>query len=188
MSELATFIQLGFRHIVDLGALDHILFLLALAAIYRFRDWRSTLWVVTAFTVGHSITLALSLYGVFHLPSTVVEPLIAASIAFVAIENIFTTKLNPWRPFVVFFFGLVHGLGFSAALTDLQLPRASFLPALVGFNAGVELGQLAVLAIAFVAVGAFRGKSWYRPAFAVPASLLIAAVGLFWTVQRVVWP
>jgi hypothetical protein len=179
------FIRLGFEHILPRG-LDHILFVLGLFLLST--RVRPLLLQVTAFTLAHSITLALSLYGIFRLPPAVVEPLIAASITFVAVENLFTTKLNPWRPFVVFFFGLVHGLGFSAALTDLHLPRGSFLPALIGFNAGVEMGQLAVLLLAFVAVGAFRGKSWYRPAVAVPASLLIAATGLFWTIQRIVAP
>jgi hypothetical protein len=140
---------------------------------------------VTAFTVAHSITLGLSLFNVIRLPSNIVEPLIALSIAFIAIENLCTTKLKPWRPIVVFGFGLVHGLGFAGVLHEFGLPRPQFVPALVSFNAGVELGQLAVLALAFAVVGVFRRRSWYRGVIAMPASLAIAAIAIVWTVQRV---
>lgn len=179
------FIRLGFEHIIPEG-LDHILFVLGLFLLSS--KLKPLLMQVTAFTVAHSLTLGLSLYGVVHLPSSIVEPMIALSIAFIAVENLFTNKLNPWRPFVVFGFGLVHGLGFAGILHDLSLPRSQFLPALVGFNLGVEGGQLAVIAAAFLAVGWFRSQNWYRPAVAIPASLLIAATGLFWTVQRIVSP
>jgi hypothetical protein len=185
LATLAEFIRLGFEHIVPEG-LDHILFVLGLFLLST--QIRPLLAQVTAFTVAHSLTLGLSLYGVIHLPSSVVEPMIALSIAFVAVENVFTSKLNPWRPFVVFAFGLVHGLGFAGILHDLSLARSQFLPALVGFNLGVETGQLSVILAAFLVVGWFRSERWYRPAVAVPASLLIAATGLFWTVQRIVAP
>jgi hypothetical protein len=125
------------------------------------------------------------MYGVIRLSSSVVEPLIAASIAFVAVENICTSELKPWRPFVVFGFGLIHGLGFSSVLLSLGLPRADFLPALVAFNGGVELGQLAVITSAFLGFGWWRHRKWYRQAIVIPASALIAATGLVWTVQRV---
>ena len=126
------------------------------------------------------------MYGVFRLPSAVVEPLIAASIAFVAVENICTPELKPWRPFVVFGFGLIHGLGFSSVLLELGLPRQDFATALFAFNGGVELGQLTVITAAFLAVGWWRNRTWYRRSIVIPASALIAATGLFWTVQRII--
>jgi uncharacterized membrane protein YjjP (DUF1212 family) len=139
---------------------------------------------ITAFTVAHSITLALAMYGVFRLSPQVVEPLIALSIAFVALENIFTAKLHRWRLFVVFGFGLIHGLGFASVLTSIGLPRKEFVTALVTFNAGVELGQLSVIVLAFLVVGWWRERAWYRQRIVVPASGLIAAIGIFWTIQR----
>jgi HupE / UreJ protein len=176
------YLVLGFEHILPKG-LDHILFVLGLFLLGN--RLRPLLWQVTAFTVAHSITLGLSLYGVLRLPSAVVEPLIAASIAFVAVENLCTSELKPWRPFVVFGFGLMHGLGFAGVLTSLGLPRNAFATALITFNLGVELGQLTVITLAFAAVGWWRRRPWYRQAIVLPASGAIAVTGLFWTVQRI---
>lgn len=173
---------LGFTHILPRG-LDHILFVLGIFLLSL--RWRPLLYQVTAFTVAHSITLALSLYGIVSLPAAIVEPLIAASIVYVAIENVVTPQLKPWRVYVVFAFGLLHGLGFAGVLTELGLPRNEFVTALVAFNVGVELGQLAVIALAFFAVGLwFRHRNWYRQGIVVPASLLIALIGGYWTVER----
>lgn len=140
---------------------------------------------VTAFTVAHTITLGLTIYGIFSLSSAIVEPLIALSIAYVAVENLVTSELKPWRVALVFAFGLLHGMGFAGVLANLGLPRSEFLTALVTFNLGVEVGQLSVIAIAFTTVAAFREKDWYHSRAVVPASLLIAGIGLYWTVQRV---
>jgi hypothetical protein len=170
------YLSWGFGHILPQGP-DHVLFVLGLFLLST--RVRPLLWQVTAFTMAHSITLALSLYGLVRLPSIVVEPLIAMSIAYVAVENLFTSELKPWRPFVVFGFGLVHGLGFAGVLTDMGLPRNQFATGLVTFNIGVELGQLAVIGLAFAAVG------WLRRCVVFPASTAIAAVALFWTVQRI---
>jgi hypothetical protein len=116
---------------------------------------------------------------------SIVEPLIAASIAFVAIENVLNDRLSRWRPFVIFGFGLLHGLGFASVLADFGLPEDQFIPALIGFNVGVELGQLAVIAMAFLAVGVWFGaKPWYRARIAIPASVAIGLVGAFWVVER----
>jgi hypothetical protein len=175
------YVVLGFVHILPRG-LDHILFVTGLFLLGN--RLRPLVMQITAFTVAHSITLALSMYGVFRLPPQVVEPLIALSIAFVALENIFTAKLHRWRLFVVFGFGLIHGLGFASVLTSFGLPRKEFVTALVTFNAGVELGQLSVVGLAFLAVGWWRGRSWYRWRIVLPASGLIAAMGIFWTIQR----
>ena len=175
--------QLGFTHILPYG-LDHILFVLGLFLLSV--RWKPLLIQVTSFTVAHSITLGLSIYGVFSLPPTIVEPLIAASIVYVAVENILTSKLHAWRPFVVFGFGLLHGLGFAGVLHEVGLPRAEFVTGLVAFNLGVEFGQLAVITLAFGLVGYWgKDRPWYRHRVVIPASAAIALTGLYWTVERV---
>jgi hydrogenase/urease accessory protein HupE len=177
------YLRLGFLHIVPQG-LDHILFVLGIFLLTT--KLRPILVQVTAFTVAHSVTLGLTMYGIVSLSPRIVEPLIAFSVAYVAIENIVTPKLTPWRPLVVFAFGLLHGMGFADALAELRLPRGEFIPALVSFNLGIELAQLAVIAAAFFSVAAWhRDKRWYRARFVVPGSAAIAATGLFWTVQRI---
>jgi hydrogenase/urease accessory protein HupE len=179
----AQYLSLGFTHILP-GGLDHILFVLGIF-LFSTRT-KPVLLQVTAFTVAHSITLGLSIYGVVSLPSSVVEPLIALSIVYVAVENVLRPQLTPWRVAVVFGFGLLHGLGFAGALHALGLPRSEFLTALVTFNVGVECGQLAVILLAFLAIASWaRRESWYRSRVVVPASLAIAAAGLWWTVQRI---
>ncbi len=175
---------LGFEHILPKG-LDHILFVVGLFLLSA--AWRPLLLQVTLFTLAHSITLGLSMFGVVSLPAAVVEPLIALSISYVAIENLFTTDLKPWRAGLVFLFGLLHGLGFAGVLEELGLPRSQFVTALVTFNLGVEAGQLAVIAMAFAVVGWWRSAQApvYRRWVVVPASLAIAMVGAYWTVTRV---
>jgi hypothetical protein len=180
-STFGRYVVLGFEHILPKG-LDHILFVLGLFLLsVRIGP---LLWQISAFTVAHSVTLALSMSGVASLPPNIVEPLIALSIAYVAIENIFTREMKPWRPGVVFAFGLLHGMGFAGVLKELGFPRGEFISTLIGFNLGVEFGQLAVVLLAFLAIGWFRNKPWYRKAFVIPLSLLIAAIGLYWTVER----
>ena len=176
------YIPVGFDHILPKG-LDHILFVLGL--FFLSTRLRPLIWQVSAFTLAHTVTLALGALGLVNVPAAVVEPLIAASIVYVAVENVFTSGLNPWRPLVIFGFGLLHGLGFASVLGEFGLPEGQFIPALVGFNIGVELGQLAVIALAFVAVGWARGRPWYRQMVAVPASCVIALVGAYWFVERV---
>jgi hydrogenase/urease accessory protein HupE len=181
---VAQYLSLGFRHIVPEG-LDHILFVLGIFLLTT--QLKPILVQVTAFTVAHSVTLGLTMYGVVSLSPRIVEPLIALSVAYVAIENVVIGRLTLWRPFVVFGFGLLHGMGFAGALRELRLPRSEFLPALVSFNVGIELAQLAIIAAAFLAVAMwYRDKPWYRPRVVLPASAAIAATGLFWTVERIV--
>ena len=182
-SEVAVdYVELGFLHILPLGV-DHILFVLGLFLLSR--KLKPLLWQVTAFTLAHSITLALSVYGVISLPSSIVEPLIALSIAFVGIENIITRELKPWRVVIVFLFGLLHGMGFAGVLTELGLPESEFVTALISFNVGVELGQLAVISLAFAAVFWLRSRDQlYRRAVVIPGSLAIALMGLYWTWDR----
>ncbi len=201
MSELASFLQLGFRHIVDVEALDHILFLVALAAIYRFRDIRSALWVVSAFTVGHSVTLALAVTGALSMPSDVIEFLIPVTIVITGIENLFVSNRAraPWhgryRPIFAGVFGLVHGAGFANYLKALFVDEIA-MP-LLGFNIGIELGQLLVLGAAMGLlfgldhmIGAIRMSSERWPALrvrVVAVSLVVVAVGSAWAVQRSPW-
>jgi hypothetical protein len=187
-SQVATFaryIMLGFTHILPKGV-DHVLFVLGLFLLSR--RVRPLLMQVSAFTLAHSITLGLSMYHIVTLPASVVEPLIAVSIAYVAIENLFIADLTRWRVALVFAFGLLHGLGFAGALGELGLPRSAFVTALFGFNLGVETGQLTVIAAAFTAVGwRWGGRSWYRHAIVVPASAVIACIAVYWTIHRLSW-
>jgi hydrogenase/urease accessory protein HupE len=176
------YLMLGFTHIVPKG-IDHMLFVLGIFLISR--RLRQILMQVSAFTIAHSITLALSVYGIVSVSPKVVEPLIAVSIAYIAIENIFASELKPWRVALVFTFGLLHGMGFAGALKELGLPRSEFFTALVTFNIGVEAAQLAVIGVAFLVVGWYCGqRQWYRRLVVVPASALIACVAVYWTVQR----
>ena len=143
------YIPVGFDHIVPKG-LDHILFVLGL--FFLSTRMRPLLTQVTLFTLAHTITLAMAALGYVSIPGSIVEPLIAASITYVAVENIFMKNLSPWRPVIVFIFGLLHGLGFASVLAEFGLPDSAFIPALIGFNIGVEVGQLAVIAVMFLAV------------------------------------
>lgn len=184
-SHLTTFVRyigIGFDHIIPKG-LDHILFVLGL---YFFSTRLGPLlWQVTAFTVAHTVTLALATYGVVNLPPDIVEPLIALSIAYVGLENVIAKKMTPWRPALVFAFGLLHGLGFASVLGDVGLSPGLAALSLIGFNIGVEIGQLAVIAIAFVTVGYWFGsKPWYRSRIAVPASIAIGLTGFYWFLER----
>ena len=176
------YLMLGFTHILPKG-LDHILFVLGLFLLST--RAAPLLWQVTAFTVAHSITLALSMYGILSLSAAVVEPLIAASIVYVAVENMVTARLHTWRVFVVFAFGLLHGLGFAGVLAEIGLPRNEFVTGLIAFNVGVEGGQLTVIALAALLFGYwFRLRPWYRTRIVLPLSAAIALIGLYWTVER----
>ena len=172
---------LGVTHIVPNG-LDHVLFVLGLFLLNT--RWRSVLWQVSAFTIAHSVTLGLGMYGIIGAPAAIVEPLIALSIAYVAMENLVRSELTPWRVALVFAFGLLHGMGFAGVLTELGLPRGEFVTALVAFNVGVESGQLLVIMAAFAVVGWHQARPSYRRRVALPASLAIACVAVYWTVER----
>ncbi|WP_299961961.1 HupE/UreJ family protein [uncultured Roseobacter sp.] len=182
METFIGYIPVGFDHILPKG-LDHILFVLGL--FFLSTRLGPLVWQVSAFTLAHTVTLALGALGIVNVPGSIVEPLIALSIVYVAVENIFAKGLNPWRPVVIFAFGLLHGLGFASVLGEFGLPPGQFIAALIGFNIGVELGQLTVIALAFLAVGWFAKRDWYRARIAVPASCVIAAVGAYWCVERV---
>lgn len=177
------FIVSGFEHIVPKG-LDHILFVLGL--FFFSLRFGPLLGQVTAFTLAHTVTLALASLGIVSVPANIVEPLIAASIVYVAVENILGGTVGPTRIAVVFGFGLLHGLGFASVLGDVGLVEGRFAISLIGFNIGVELGQLAVIAAAFLICALpFGRKPWYRAAIVIPASCGIAAIGAWWTFERV---
>ena len=178
---MARFTRLGLTHILPFG-LDHVLFVAGLALLSP--RLGPLLAQVTAFTLAHTLTLALSTYGALSLPSRLVEPLIALSIVCVGVENAVSPRLRSSRLALVFAFGLLHGLGFAGVLAEMGLPDRHRLLALLAFNVGVELGQLAVIALAsgVLALWALVGRD--RGALVRPASLAIAGIGLFWTVQR----
>ena len=177
------FIKAGFEHIIPQG-LDHILFVLGL--FFSSLKFRSLIIQVTAFTLAHSITLALAAVGVVKLQLSLVEPLIFLSIVWVAIENTIFKQTTKWRPLVIFGFGLLHGLGFAALLTQYGLPKDNFISLLLAFNVGVELGQLAVLIMAFILVSAIFRKSQNKNQLKIPASIIIGLVGLYWFVDSLI--
>ena len=177
------FVKAGFEHIIPEG-IDHILFVLGL--FFSCITFRSLLWQVTAFTVAHSITLVLAAQGLVQLRGDFVEAIIALSIVWVAVENCLFKETTKWRYLVVFAFGLLHGLGFAALLTQYGLPKENFISMLLAFNLGVEFGQLAVLVLAFVTIKLILKKNWYNNEIKIPASLIIAAIGLFWFIERVI--
>jgi hypothetical protein len=200
MSELFAFGTLGFQHITDPRGADHIVFLLALAAIYRFRDWRECVWVVTAFTIGHSVTLALAVTGMLNLRSDVIEFLIPVTIVATAFENLIVRDRSgalwgrKYRPLFAGVFGLVHGAGFANYLRSLFVDRIA-VP-LVGFNLGLEAGQLIVIALAFVTFAALdRAISAARSTNETQAfrmrtlgvSVVVMSFATRWMLERYPW-
>ena len=203
MSELAAYLQLGFHHITDLRGADHILFLLALAAIYRFRDWRSVLWVVTAFTAGHSLTLALAVTGLLRMPTPLIEFLIPVTIVLTGVENLVLRERVAagrgarHRPLFAGIFGLVHGAGFAGYLKSLFVARVA-VP-LFAFNLGIEIGQFVLLTTAvalfwaldrgIVAVASATNRRATLDAFQlrlVAVSALVTIIATGWAWNR--WP
>lgn len=189
-STAGLYVTIGVGHILPDG-LDHILFVLAL--FLSSTRLRALVIQISTFTVAHTVTLGLAASGVISPPAAIVEPLIAATIAFVAIENLFFDDMPRWRPLVVFGFGLLHGLGFAGFFGELGLPPGQFWSALIGFNIGVEIGQLSVVAAAFVLalfmrrrLFAVMSETAYRQYAVVPVSGVIAVFGLWWAVTRVV--
>ncbi|MDQ3278109.1 MAG: HupE/UreJ family protein [Bacteroidota bacterium] len=176
------YVKLGIEHIIPFG-IDHILFVVALCLLNS--KLKTILWQATAFTVAHSITLALSMKAIIVLPAAIVEPIIALSIVFVALENMIVNELKPWRVLIVFLFGLIHGLGFASALNEIGLPPGKFATSIISFNVGVELGQVFVILLTFLLlILPFGKKPWYRKRVVYPVSTLIALTGAYWTIER----
>ena len=182
LKKIYIFVKAGFEHIIPQGT-DHILFVLGL--FFSSLKFRSLLLQVTAFTLAHSITLALAAIGLVKLKLSLVEPLIYLSIVWVALENSLFKKPTKWRPLIVFSFGLLHGLGFAALLSQYGLPKDNFISLLLAFNIGVELGQLAVLLIAFIFIQIIFRKSRDKNQLKIPASILIGLAGLIWFLESV---
>tara|TARA_B100001057_G_scaffold311817_1_gene311852 strand:+ start:457 stop:1203 length:747 start_codon:yes stop_codon:yes gene_type:complete len=182
LKKIYIFIKAGFEHIIPQG-LDHILFVLGL--FFSSLKFRPLIIQVTAFTLAHSITLALAAAGLVQVQSYIVEPIIALSIVWVAVENTVFKNTTKWRPLVVFSFGLLHGLGFAALLTQYGLPKDNFISLLMAFNIGVELGQLTVLLIAFIMVRIVLKGTTNKNVLKIPASVLIGSAGLFWFFEAI---
>jgi len=179
---ITVYIAWGFDHILPKG-LDHILFILGLFLFST--AIKPLLWQVTMFTVAHTITLGLAMNGIISLPAIIVEPLIALSIAYIGIENVFAKNLHRSRLVLVFIFGLLHGLGFASMLSEIGLPENAFVTALISFNVGVELGQIAIILMAYLLVTVWiGGKTWYKKMVATPASLVISGIALYWFFER----
>ncbi|HEX4374362.1 MAG TPA: HupE/UreJ family protein [Puia sp.] len=177
------YLEIGYQHILPQG-FDHILFVLSLFLLSP--KLKPVLFQATAFTIAHSVTLGLAMYHVITPPTQIIEPLIAISIVYVALENIFSPKLKASRIGVVFLFGLVHGMGFAGALGQLGLPQSHYLLALVMFNLGVELGQITVILLAFLLFAKWFGKKpYYRKFIVIPLSIIIALIASYWTIQRI---
>jgi len=179
------YFKMGVSHIIPLGY-DHILFVISLCLLNT--KVKTILWQATAFTVAHTITLALSMQGIIRLPAGIVEPLIALSIMFVAVENILLNKLKPWRIAIVFMFGLVHGMGFASALNEIGLPRNKFFTSIFSFNVGVEIGQIIIIGLTYLVFIRPFGKSpGYKRNIVYPVSTAIALIAGYWTFTRIDW-
>lgn len=177
------YFKLGVRHIIPDG-LDHILFVVGLCLLST--RFKAILWQATAFTIAHTITLALSMKNIIVAPPAIVEPIIALSIMFVAVENILFSKLNPWRIAIVFMFGIIHGMGFASALNEIGLPRNKFLTSILAFNIGVETGQVIIIAAIFgLLIAPFGNKPWFRRWVVIPLSAIIALIAAYWTLVRI---
>lgn len=175
------YFRIGFSHILPSGA-DHILFLLAL--FFLTRKFSDLLLQLTLFTLAHSLTLGLTLYGLVNVPETFVEVAIALSITFVAAENLMRDSLSKWRPWVVFGSGLIHGTGFAHSFEETMVGKVDFMVALFSFNLGIEIGQIAVIGIAWLLTMAWRSHDSYRRVIARPSSCLIAFFGIYMALER----
>jgi len=183
---ITTYFQLGFTHVVPLG-FDHLLFILTL--FFLSSNLKTMLIQCSIFTLAHSFSLALAASGLMVPNASIVEPLIALSILFTAIENIVHGKINPWRLVLIFGFGLIHGLGFAKALNEIGMPKNQFFTSLLSFNIGVEVGQITVIAAAYFLISKwFSKKSWYKERVVYPISTIIACVALYWVIERILFP
>lgn len=179
--KFSLYVEAGFLHIVPKG-LDHIVFVLGL--FFSSLLLASLLWQVTAFTLAHSITLGVASLGIIAVPGYIVEPLIALSIVWIAVENTIYKHTSKWRSLVVFGFGLLHGLGFAAVLNEYGLPKGALISSLLAFNIGVEIGQISVILLAFAMTFFVREKTWYRSRVQIPVSIMMGTVGAFWFIER----
>lgn len=177
------YMLVGFEHIIPLG-FDHILFITCV--FFLSPNLKNVVLQASMFTLAHSITLGLSMYGIIKPPANIIEPLIAISIVFLAVENILSDRVKPWRLLMVFLFGMVHGMGFAGALSQLGMPRYAFATALISFNVGVEIGQLTIILLLYFFISRpFSKMPWYRKRIVIPISIIVALVASYWTIQRI---
>ena len=176
------YLKIGFQHVIPLGY-DHILFILSL---FLFNSKLKTAIIqCSIFTLAHSLTLALVAFGYLKFNANIIESIIALSIFFVALENTTQPKLKWWRLGFVFAFGLVHGMGFATALNEIGLPKNEFIPALIGFNLGVEVAQITIILFCYSFVAKwFSEKVWYQAKLVNPLSMGISGIALFWAIER----
>jgi len=185
LNTIKTYTQLGFKHIIPKG-LDHILFVLALFLLSS--KLKPLVIQISIFTLAHTITLFLGVLNLITFPGSIVEPIIALSICFIAVENLFTENINSLRPYIIFFFGLLHGLCFADVLNEIGISSDLFVLSLISFNVGVELGQICVIILSYLLIALlFQKRSWYRSRITRPVSMIIAFIGLYWFVQRLIF-
>ncbi|MEO8770236.1 MAG: HupE/UreJ family protein [Ferruginibacter sp.] len=177
------YFKLGFNHIIPEG-FDHVLFIIGICLINT--KLKSIVYQASAFTVAHTVSLALSMKGIIVAPGPVIEPIIALSIVFVALENLILSELKPWRVILVFLFGLIHGMGFASSLNEIGLPRDKFFTSILVFNAGIEVCQIMLISLVFgLIIYPLKNKSWYRYRVVYPISIFIAIVSSYWTIERI---
>jgi len=178
-----SFIELGFKHIIPLG-LDHILFVLGL--FLASPKIKPLLIQATFFTMAHTISLVMVANKLLLPNANIIEPLISISIVFIAIENIFITQINSRRYWVIFLFGLIHGMGFASAFIETSINNTYFYTSLFSFNVGVEIGQVLILLLAYLVIGKpYGSESWYRKKIVIPVSIFIAIIAIAWTYKRI---
>ena len=181
MSLFETYLQLGIEHILDINARDHILFILVMVIVYRPTDWKSVIWIVTSFTIGHSLTLALAALDVVSVSTSLIEFLIAFTICVTAIENIWFPSTIQHRVWLSGIFGLIHGMGFSNFLKAMLGASSDVIMPLFAFNIGVEVGQLVILVILFVVMWALT------TALKIQTKLIITIVSAIVALQSILW-
>ena len=185
MDNLINYLELGFTHVIPFG-FDHILFILCL--FFYNSKLKTVLLQSTIFTIAHSLALGLSACGVVFYNANLIEPLIALTILYTAIENIFFVKKNTLRYLLIFIFGLIHGLGFATALKEIGIPKEQFFTSLLSFNIGVELGQITIILAAYFLISKwFSNKIWYKERIVYPISTVIGCIALYWTIERILF-
>jgi hypothetical protein len=183
-----TFLEQGFHHIIDFNGLDHLLFLSALVVMYTVKDWKKILAICTAFTIAHSITLFLCIYDIIFFDAKTIEILIAISIFYTCIENLYLKSFQKYRVVVVFFFGLIHGMGFSRLLKEL-FGGMDFNPwnTLLAFNIGIELAQIVIVTLLLAMIHYLIKLTKLKQEYIVKfVSIIIAVQSLFWIYQRII--
>lgn len=182
-SNLLNYLSLGFTHVLPYG-FDHILFILSIFLLNS--KLKSVIIQCSIFTLAHSISLGIAAYEIIIPNPNFIEPLIAISILFTSLENIFHSKVYSYRLIIIFVFGLIHGLGFATALKVIGIPKRDFFTSLISFNFGVEIGQIVVLLLAYLLISRwFSHKVWYKERVVYPISSLICCIALYWTIERI---